>query len=79
MIIVRAYQALGEAVVEVTANVRHDAMGAEIEPLALFIGRAYYDATGALNADDVALWLGMALQQVEEFVGADLGGWHQML
>lgn len=79
MIIVRAYQALGEAVVEVTANVRHDAMGAEIEPQSLFIGRAYYDATSAINADDVALWLGMALNQAQEFVGCDLGGWHQLL
>ena len=79
MIIVRAYQALGEAVVEVTARVCHDYAGAAIEPRSLFIGRAYYDATGSVNPDDVSLWLGMALQQAEEFVGSDLGGWHQLL
>lgn len=79
MIIVRAYQALGEAVVEVSANVRHDAAGQPMEPRSLFIGRAYYDATGSVSPDDVAMWLGMALQQAEEFVGGDLGGWHQLL
>lgn len=79
MIIVRAFQTMSEAVVEVTANIRHGAAGEEIEPRSLFLGRAYYDATGALNSDDVAYWLALALQQAEEFVGCEFGGWHQLL
>lgn len=79
MIMIRVYQALGEAVVEATAHVRHDYMGQEVDPYSVFLGRLFWDATGSINTDDVGAWFYKMLVCVDQTVGEDLGGWHALL
>lgn len=79
MISVRIYRALSDLVVEVSAVMTTDYMGNPQPPQGVFLGRAYGDCTGSLNTPDLSEALYRVLDEAENFVGSELGGWHALV
>jgi len=79
MVIVRIYQMLDALVVESTAQIRHDGLGNPTEPRAAFIGREYFDASGAVGPAEVSEAVYGLLDRAGESICAEFGGLHQLL
>lgn len=79
MIIVRAYQILGEATVTAQAVVKHDYLGNPMEPHTCHLRSLHYDATSAIGSPEIGRMFSGWAQNIDLAVLEEFGGWHNLL